>query len=316
MQDIRVQSSADRRVVPRVDDFATEPLRCAFSTVHIVKVGTGTTARKQETRHLWYVEEHDDSSYGIRKVNPQFVPVGEEEVVDRETLLSDYSPEVELYNTRIKPAMKGLEKTLDAADGHRERHEPLSAEMEYTKALDVDETNVRATFGLGLVYLGRKDMDKARMIFDELVDMDAAFEVRHKHLFNEFGISLRKSGLFTEAVQYYTRALEFNEESGEDENLCYNVARAYYEMGDWANCVQYAGRTLAVAEEHEYALNLCRLAVVLGAKDKLRERYGKPSVPPQVVDKAADLLGAEDGGQELVVPGADDPDGDITISLD
>ncbi len=33
--------------------------------------------------------------------------------------------------------------------------------MEYTKALDVDETNVRAMFGLGLVYLERQDLEKS-----------------------------------------------------------------------------------------------------------------------------------------------------------
>ena len=298
-----------------VADFASEPLCCAFSTVHVVKVGTGTTARKQETRHLWYVEEHGDGSYGVRKINPQFVPVGDEEVVDRETLLADYSPEVELYNSRIKPAMTALDKTLDVADGHRERNEPLSAEMEYSKALDVDETNVRATFGLGLVYLGRDDREKARMIFDELVDMNAAFELQHKHLFNEFGISLRKSGLFGEAVQYYTRALDLNEQDGEDENLCYNVARAYYEMGQWTDCVEYASRTLAVNGDHEYALALCRLAVALGANPELQEKYGKPAVPSQAADRAAALLGGRAADPEMAVPAEDDLDGDLSLSL-
>ena len=201
--------------------------------------------------------------------------------MDRETLLADYSPEVELYNSRIKPAMLSLEKTLDVADGHRERNEPLSAEMEYSKALDVDETNVRATFGLGLVYLGREDLAKARMIFEELVGMNAAFQIKHKHLFNEFGISLRKSGLFNEAVQYYTRALDLNKEDGEDENLCYNVARAYYEMGQWTDCVEFASRTLAVNQDHEYALSLCRLAVALGASPTLLAKYGNRSCRPR-----------------------------------
>lgn len=316
MQDIRVHNSADRRIKVSVADFASEPLHCAFSTVHVVKVGTGTTARKQKTRHLWYVEEHDDGSYGVRKINPQFVPVGDEEVVDRETLLADYFPEVELYNSRIKPAMVSLDKTLDVADGHRERNEPLSAEMEYSKALDVDETNVRATFGLGLVYLGRNDREKARLIFDELVEMNGAFELKHKHLFNEFGISLRKSGLFSEAVQYYTRALDLNKDESEDENLCYNVARAYYEMGQWTDCVEYAARTLAENADHEYALALCRLAVALGANPSLLEKYGKPAVPPQAAERAADLLGSRAGGRDVVVPGEDDLDGDLSLSLE
>ncbi len=278
-------------------------------------MGTGTTARKQETRHLWYVETLGDGTYGVRKVNPQFVPVGKESVVDRETLLAEYTPEVDLYNSRIKPAIVKLDKTLDVADGHRERNEPLSAEMEYSKALDVDETNVRATFGLGLVYLGRNDREKSRVIFDELVGLDAAFEARHKHLFNEFGINLRKNSLFSEAVQYYTRALDINKESGEDENLCYNLARAYYEMGEWGHCLEFASRTLAVNDHHEFALSLCRLALALSGKPKLQEKYGKPPVPPDVADKAADLLGVKNGDRDLIVAEGMGLGDDMTISL-
>ncbi|MEF2232348.1 MAG: tetratricopeptide repeat protein [Pseudodesulfovibrio sp.] len=282
-----------------------------------IKVGTGATAKKQETRHLWLVEHRDGESFAVRKINTQFVPVGEAAVVDRETLLAEYFPEVELYNSRIKPAMASLDNTLEVADGHLDNHEPLSAEMEYSKALDVDERNVRATFGLGLVYLGRNDLDKSRLIFDELLTMDAVFENRHKHLFNEFGINLRKSGLFDEAVRYYSRALEINGDLyGEDENLYYNLARANYEKGEWKPCVEFAARALAVSPAHEPALVLCRLAVALGAKTSLLAKYGKPSVPAEAAVRAAELLGLSGGDHQPVVEAVTKAAGqDIDLSL-
>jgi len=316
MSEIRIHSSADRRRAADVPEFGADFLKCAFSTVRTIKIGSGSTARKQETRLLWLVEHREGDSFVVRKLNTQFVPVGEESVVDRDTLLAEYMPEVDVYNSRVKPAIIALDKTLDTADGHRERHEPLSAEMEYTRALDVDERNVRATFGLGLIYLERADLEKARMIFEELVSMDAAFESRHKHLFNEFGINLRKKYLFSEAVQYYSRALELNAElNEEDENLYYNLARAYYEKGEWKPCIEFAGRALDVNRRHEPAQVLCRLAVALAEKPALLPKYGKPEVPADAAARAAELLGADGEDRRTLAEAADTPGGDIDISL-
>jgi len=316
MPEIRIHSNADKRRAADVQAFAPEFLKCAFSTVRTIKVGSGSTSRRQETRHLWLVEHREGDSFAVRKLNTQFVPVGEETVVDRDTLLAEYAPEVDIYNSRVKPAIIALDQTLDTADGHRERHEPLSAEMEYTRALDVDERNVRATFGLGLVYLERADMDKSRLIFEELVGMDAAFENRHKHLFNEFGINLRKKHLFSEAVQYYSRALEINGDlQEEDENLYYNLARAYYEKGEWKPCIEFAGRALGVNRGHEHARVLCQLAVALAEKPDLLSRYGKPEVPAEASARAAELLGVDDGDRRNLAEAAEDPGGDIDLSL-
>ncbi|WP_419785612.1 tetratricopeptide repeat protein [Pseudodesulfovibrio sp.] len=316
MAEIRIHSSADRRRVAVVPEIGPDFLKCAFSTVRIIKVGTGTTARKQETRQLWLVEHREGESFAVRKLNTQFVPVGEQTVINREVLLADYFPEVDIYNTRVKPAMSMLDETLAVADEHRENRKPLSAEMEYTRALDVDERNVRATFGLGLVYLERDDLDKSRMIFAELVEMDAAFENRHKHLFNEFGIFLRKRNLFEEAVRYYSRALEINGELyGEDENLYYNLARAYYEKGEWGPCVEFAGRALAVNQQHEHAMVLCRLAVILAAKPELLSRYGKPSVPAEVAARASEFLGVDEEESRSLAEAAEKTDGNADVLL-
>jgi hypothetical protein len=61
------------------------------------------------------------------------------------------------------------------------------------------------------------------------VGLEAAFAPEHKHLFNEFGISLRKSRMVDQSIEYSTRALAL---TSTDENLHYNVARAYFEKGD------------------------------------------------------------------------------------
>ncbi len=268
-------------------DNPDEPLKCVFSSITSIKVGTGATAKKQESRLLWYIKQRGVDEFGVRKINPQFVPVGEEKIIDQEELLSDYTPEVEFHNAQVEPAMQKLRKTLAKGDKHREKGSPLSAEMEYTKALDVDEKNVRAMFGLGLVYLDRKDKEKSRVVFEDLVGLKAAFSDKHKHLFNEFGIALRKNELYDEAVQYYTRAVELTKS---DENLYYNLSRAFYEKDDWEHCIEFASRALKIDIFHEHALGLCKLAVALSADASLRTKHAKPPVPDEVAKRASTLL--------------------------
>lgn len=277
-------------------DDPCEPLRCVFSTVSTIKLGTGTTARKQRNKNLWYVKQREEDAYGVRKINPQFVPVGEETMIDREKLLTEYTPEVAIHNQRVAPAMQGLTKTLAKGDKHREQGESFSAEMEYTKALNVDENNVRAIFGLGLVYLGRDDTENGQAVFEQLVEMEAAFAIEHKHLFNEFGIELRKHNLFEEAVQYYGRAVELTQE---DENLYYNLARVHYENGDWENCFVNAAQALRLDNTHKHAMALCDIILAMAADERLLVKYNKPPVPKEVAEQTVTLTEALASGVNL-----------------
>lgn len=264
-----------------------EPLRCTFSTVTSFKVGTGTTARKQQSKSLWFANQCDEDSYAVRKINPQFVPVGEESFVDRETLLSEYTPEVEIHNQHVQPAMAALNKSLAKGDKHRQENKPLSAEMEYTQALEVDETNVRAIFGLGLVYLDRNDREKGLAVFDQLVAMEAAFDEEHKHLFNEFGIALRKNELYEESIRYYTRASELTKD---DENLFYNLARVFYEKNDWEHCFLFVDKALKLNPGHSPGIALMQVMSAMADNPKLCERRGKPEIPAEIAQQVKKIL--------------------------
>lgn len=201
-----------------------------FSSQEVRKVGTGTTQRKTIQKTFWYCEEQPDGSIEVQPLNPNYVPSGPKKNLPREKFLSSYSPEPELYVSNVFPRMRELKKTIARADRHRKNQEYYSAEMEYGNAIKVDEENVRANFGLGITYLERGEFGKADNIFDRLVKLDAAFQEEHKHLFNEFGIKLRKNGMTDQAVAYYTRALTL---TATDEHLFHNLARAYMEKNEY-----------------------------------------------------------------------------------
>lgn len=219
-----------------------------FSLQEVRKVGTGTTTRKTIQKSFWYADEQPDGSVELQLLNSNYIPAGPKKNVPLDTFLSAYSPEPEFYVSNVFPKMKELNKTVARADRYRANNELFSAEMEYNNALKLDIENVKANFGLGITYMERGETDKADNILERLVKLDAAFDGEHKHLFNDFGINLRKSGMLKQAVEYYKRALELSEK---DENLHYNLARAYLELKQIESCVSTLLIALKINPQHD-----------------------------------------------------------------
>lgn len=218
-----------------------------FSTQEVRKVGTGTTSRKSIHKSFWFcnelIEGEQAGSIEIQPLNSNYVPSGPKRTVTMEQFIADFSPEPEFYMGTVFPRMREMNKTIARAERHRNNNELFSAEMEFGNALRVDEENVRANFGLGLTYMERGENAKAEDILGRIVKLEAAFEPEHKHLFNEFGIQLRKNSMHKDAISYYSRALELSQK---DENLFYNIARACLENKEPDKAADYLLQGLAL----------------------------------------------------------------------
>ncbi|QGY41961.1 tetratricopeptide repeat protein [Pseudodesulfovibrio cashew] len=219
-----------------------------FSSQTVAKVGTGTTTRKTIQKAYWFAEEKapapgEEPVVVVQPLNTNNVPSGPKDEVPLSDFLDRFNPEIEYHQKVVFPKMKELSTTIQRAEAQRDQGALYSAEFEFSNALAVDEENVRANFGLGLTYMERGDAAKAADLFERVVGLDAAFAPEHKHLFNEFGINLRKSKLLDQAVAYYSRALELTEN---DENLFYNIARAYFERGDVDQCRENLSKALEI----------------------------------------------------------------------
>lgn len=262
-------------------------LKCAFSEKRSIKIGSGATARKQDINVFWYVEQVAPDRFALWALNRNYVPTGERRVVDKDELLADYHPELQYYNRNVFPAVTEMTGAVKRGDELRLVSRFEEAAEEYGKALSLDEDNVRAVFGLGLTHLQRKDPAKAMHVFQDLIELKAAFHPEHKHLFNEMGIELRKNALSKEAIALYNKALEFTRD---DDHLFYNLARAHYERGDWQGTVRYLRACLAVNPTLEEALDLADLALRLADNPGLLEKYGKPSIPSDIRGRLGEIV--------------------------
>ena len=253
-----------------------DKIRGVFSSQEVRKVGTGTTTRKTVQKTFWFVEQDPDGAIMLQALNSNFIPTGPKKIVSMDDLINSYSPEPEFYVQSVFPKMRELDMALNKGDDHREKGETFSAEHEYSIALKVDEENVRANFGIGLTYLARGEVDKADNIFNRLVNLEAAFEGEHKHLFNDFGINLRKNKMFKQSVEYYKRALLLSE----DDNLHVNIARALLEEQQYTQAVEHILSSLKLNPANETALKF------LGWMDK------RKLIPPDLAQGVSEILRA------------------------
>ena len=205
-----------------------EPFRGVFSTQTQSFIGFGATKRKVRQNVHVFAEEQPDGTYLVRSLNKNYIPSGKSRPITREQLLTDYLPEPDLYMNKVVPMMRRARLNADAGDVHRAEGELMSAEFEYKNALRVDEEHIRATFGLGLTYLDRGELENAKLVCRRIITLEAAFGEEHKHLFNEFGIKMRKHRMYEQALRYYFKAYRL---SKTDDHLLYNIARTYFERG-------------------------------------------------------------------------------------
>lgn len=249
----------------------TEKIKGIFSTQSVVKVGTGTTTRRTIQKTYWHAQEQDEGGIEIQPLNRNYIPSGPKRKVSKDDFLQKFSPEPEFYVTTVFPKMKELNQTIVRGEKNREQGATYSAEFEFSEAVKVDEENVRANFGLGLTYMDRGEKGKANDIFERLVKLDAAFEEEHKHLFNDFGINLRKNRMFDQAIEYYERALQLTQH---DEHLHCNIARAYYEKGDIRKCVDHLKKAVRLRPDLDEARQFWSY---LQRKKYINENYPGPS---------------------------------------
>lgn len=271
-------------------------IKCVFSSTKPVKMGMGANQRTHNSQNFWFVEQVGRDLFEGRMINDRHVPTGDAEPIDVQDLIANYTPELAYYEELVLPAMLELEKTLDRGDEHRERGRLERAQEEYERARGVEEQNVKALFGLGLIYLDRGETDRARELLNELVKIKATFAGKNQHLFNEFGIALRKNDMLPEAVEYFRRALDF---VSDDENLYYNLARAHYENNDWDGCLENLVLSHRLNPDLAVARDLFEVMVGLENNAERQLRYGKPAVPPHVASRARQILAAGTGRLKL-----------------
>ena len=207
------------------------------------KVGTGDTAKNAKMENYWLLLSHDGEVARMELLDLNDERSGFVDVVPLEEFAARFRHLPEFVPRKVSISQRQADRLAARAERHLAENEFLSAEFEFSKAVKLDEDNVRANFGLGKTYLALGDTEKATQVFKKLGAIEAVLEPENKHIFNEFGIQLRKMGLYAEAARHYTRAINL---SPADENLWFNLGRALYEGGQKEKGIAAIKRSLVI----------------------------------------------------------------------
>ena len=224
-----------------------------YSETKVQKIGTMSTSRTQTIVDYYKCTRVDDNTMSVQILDMYGDPMPLVEKVSVEEFLKRFTFEPDKFQKKKSANDLATEKAIATAEKHVARKEFNSAEYEYSKALRLDEENVRANFGLGKLYVATGELEKASAVFGNLAKQDNVLAPENKHFFNELGIELRGLGLYGQAIEFYEKALNL---APDDENLLFNIARASLENGDPAKAGQYLDRALAINPDLEAAKKL------------------------------------------------------------
>lgn len=216
-------------------------LKGVFYEETTITLGTGHTQKTQRVKNYCLAEQLDDETVQVSFLGNEGQPTGIVVKMPYDEFLNKYTFEPD-FKVKTKEEREH-DKHVALAEKHRSRNELNSAEWEYTSALRIDPESIRANFGIGTLYMEMGQTDKAKDVFRKLSQTEAIFEEENKHIFNEFGIELRKASMAEEALSNYLKALEI---SPRDEHLYFNVARLYYDAKDWEFALQWIEKCVSV----------------------------------------------------------------------
>lgn len=240
----------------------------SYSSEHEYRLGV----RNSRFRHgtYWYVRKVDEETYDARPINGYHLPTGAPKPVPTEKFLKYYTPELDYYQQHTVPCLETLRKKLRLGRRYFNLGLLDRAENEFAKAVLMQEDSVPGNMGLCDVYAEQHEFTKLREILDKLLNIDEIFREEQRHRFNAFGINLRKKGLFDDAVRFYTKALEVNEK---DENLHFNIARAYHSLEMGKKCRKHLERALELEPDMREAKCLIKIIrTEAGTVETIREK--------------------------------------------
>jgi tetratricopeptide (TPR) repeat protein len=215
-----------------------------------ITLGTGHTQKTQKMKNYCQAEQIDSEKVKLSFLGNEGKPTGIVIEIAYDEFLKRYTFDPN-YRVKTKDEAEH-DRHVAVAEKQRARGEVYSAEVEYSNALKIDPESIRANFGIGTLYMEMGDTQKAKDVFRKLSEVEAIFEEDNKHIFNEFGIELRKANMLEEALANYQKAITI---SPKDEHLFFNIARIYYDIKEWNNALAWLKKALEINPHFRDAMN-------------------------------------------------------------
>ena len=144
------------------------------------------------------------------------------------------------HGSDVTPELLTATQAVDVVRKETEEHERLSSTPEHVAG------NLQASFEEALETLEKGNRRDALKLFSAIADISEGIVPEHKYMFAEFGTDLRKQKLPAAALKHQLKVVEL---SPEDDHALFNVARVYYDMGDFGNTIRYLNKAIRLNKD-------------------------------------------------------------------
>ncbi len=228
-----------------------------------LSMGTAGTHKVSADTHAlhYYLRENGKGEVEVCYLRPDGTPtsmvvetITREQFAARFKDCSAHECEFRKRSPEEKKAALAAEKTR-VGNAHLEKSEFHAATFEFGLALKADDKHLEAHLGKGKAHMALGQVDKAKEHFEKMAAINTLFDKENKHTFNELGITLRRGGMYDEALRNYHKAIEID---ADDPALYFNMARAYKEMGDIAQAMASLQKALELKPDFAEAIGFLK----------------------------------------------------------
>lgn len=235
-----------------------ETIKGVYYETKKIEAGTMATRRTHDTAHdlHYYAKTNAKGEVTLFYLKPDGSPTA---IVVDTIPMDDFTARFKdcaTHECDLKPKSE-VDKKKEAATKktavgkmHLDKKEFHAAAFEFGQAIKVDGENLEAHLGKGKAHIGLGEVDKARETFAKMSAIDSLYDKDNKHLFNEYGIELRKGKMYDMAIDNYQKAIEIDDT---DEALYFNLARAYHENGKLDEAVENLKKALSMKPDFNEA---------------------------------------------------------------
>ncbi len=135
-------------------------------------------------------------------------------------------------NTEHKNNRPQLLEDIDEDQDDTQKKKKTSLQQGGNASIKEAEEEAINDFNDGLRSFQQGQRKKAMIAFEKPLLMNIPWLAKHKHMFSEFGTTLRKIKIFGLAMRYHSKALSL---SPNETNILFNIARVYICLGDNAS---------------------------------------------------------------------------------
>ncbi|MGK7345089.1 MAG: tetratricopeptide repeat protein [Candidatus Nitrospinota bacterium M3_3B_026] len=237
---------------------AADTVKGVYYESKAIEAGTMATKRVSAQAHdiHYYCKSNPKGEVDLYYLKPDGTPTA---IVMDTISMEEFSArfkDCSMHTCSLKPKTEDdkkkekAENKVNEGERHLNKKEYYAAAFEFGQAVKMDGKNLKAHLGKGKAHLSLGEVDKARESFEKLSEIDSLYDKENKHLFNEYGIELRKGHMYDMAIENYDKAVSIDPD---DEALYFNMGRAYHEKGDDAKAKKSLEKALSLKPDFKEA---------------------------------------------------------------